>query len=268
VALILLLAAAAATAQSDQSGSRPVFTGVPTRIADGDTLTLPGGTRIRFFGIDAPESDQTCKDAQGATYPCGQVATDALRSKIGSSEISCEQRDRDQYGRVVAVCSLPQPDGSSLDLNDWMVRQGNAVAYTRFTDDYVAAEEEARAARRGLWQGEFLLPWDYRRGTGQPVTADSFPGPGSVAPSPGLAAEEAAAAAAGAPAPADALTDAETAGGPGPCLIKGNINRAGAKIYHVPGSPSYDQTQIDESQGERWFCSEEEAVAAGWRPPG
>ena len=110
------------------------------------------------------------------------------------------------------------------------------------------------------------LPWDYRRGVGQPVTADSFPGPGSVAPSPGVAAEEAAAAAVGAPTPADALTDAETAGSP--CLIKGNINRAGAKIFHVPGSPSYDQTQIDESQGERWFCSEEEAIAAGWRAPG
>lgn len=66
------------------------------------------------------------------------------------------QRDRDQYGRIVAVCSLPQPDGSSLDLNDWMVRQGNAVAYTRFSDEYAAAEEEARAARHGLWQGEFL----------------------------------------------------------------------------------------------------------------
>jgi len=66
------------------------------------------------------------------------------------------QRDRDQYGRIVAVCSLPQPDGSSLDLNEWMVLQGNAVAYTRFADDYVAAEAEARAARRGLWQGEFL----------------------------------------------------------------------------------------------------------------
>lgn len=113
------------------------------------------------------------------------------------------------------------------------------------------------------------LPWDFRRGTGQPVTADSFPaaGPASgAAPAPDLAAEEAAAAAAGPPAPADALTDTETAGGP--CLIKGNINRAGAKIFHVPGSPSYDQTQIDESRGERWFCSEEEAVAAGWRAPG
>lgn len=114
------------------------------------------------------------------------------------------------------------------------------------------------------------LPWDFRRGTGQPVTADSFPAAGptvsGAAPAPGLAAEEAAAAAAGPPAPSDALTDTETADGP--CLIKGNISRAGAKIFTVPGSPSYDQTQIDESRGERWFCSEEEAVAAGWRPPG
>lgn len=110
------------------------------------------------------------------------------------------------------------------------------------------------------------LPWDYRHGTGQPVTADTFAG-GAAAPSPN--ADEpaaAAAAAAGAPAPAEALTDAEAASGP--CLIKGNINRAGQKIYHVPGSPSYDQTQINEAAGERWFCSEREAVAAGWRPPG
>lgn len=103
------------------------------------------------------------------------------------------------------------------------------------------------------------LPWDFRHGTGQPVTAETFAG-GAAAPFP--AADEPAAAAAGAPAPADA----EAAGGP--CLIKGNINRAGQKIYHVPGSPSYDQTQINEAQGERWFCSEAEAVAAGWRPPG
>lgn len=76
---------------SPLQGSNPVFTGVPTRIADGDTLTLPGGVRIRFHGIDAPESDQTCKDGQGAIWACGQVATDALRGKIGSSEVSCEQ---------------------------------------------------------------------------------------------------------------------------------------------------------------------------------
>ena len=56
-----------------------MFTGVPTRIADGDTLTLPGGTRIRFFGIDAPESDQTCKDAQGATWACGVCSADQVQ---------------------------------------------------------------------------------------------------------------------------------------------------------------------------------------------
>lgn len=68
-----------------QQSNRPVFTGVPTRIADGDTLTLPGGTRIRFFGIDAPESDQTCKDAQGATWACGACCANLARCTCGAS---------------------------------------------------------------------------------------------------------------------------------------------------------------------------------------
>lgn len=53
----------------------------------------------------------------------------------------------------------------------------------------------------------------------------------------------------------------------GKCLIKGNINSEGRKIYHLPGTTTYGRTRIDESQGERWFCSEADALAAGWNPP-
>lgn len=49
------------------------------------------------------------------------------------------------------------------------------------------------------------------------------------------------------------------------CNIKGNVNTQGERIYHVPGQKYYDQTRISASHGERWFCSEAEARAAGWR---
>ncbi|CAO4141552.1 putative membrane protein YttA [Methylorubrum aminovorans] len=53
----------------------------------------------------------------------------------------------------------------------------------------------------------------------------------------------------------------------GACAIKGNISRKGDRIYHMPGSRDYDRTQINEASGERMFCSEDEAKAAGWRAP-
>lgn len=156
----------------------------------------------------------------------------------------------------------------------------------------MAAEDEARSARRGLWQGEFLYPWDFRHGTGGPVTAETAgPLPAAAAagePQPSVTSGGSSAGAAAAPSPADSVTDVDsdawevaeaaevtvptagaTGGGADPaCAIKGNIGRSGSRIYHVPGSPSYDGTQIDEAKGERWFCSEAEAQAAGWRAPG
>lgn len=50
------------------------------------------------------------------------------------------------------------------------------------------------------------------------------------------------------------------------CNIKGNINEGGERIYHVPNGKWYEKTNINESKGERWFCSEDEARGAGWRP--
>src|SRR4051794_19161426 len=75
-----------------------------TQITDGDTIRI-GNVRIRLFGIDAPEMKQSCNDDRGARYACGEAARDELRRHVGSASVSCEPRDRDQYGRVVAVCS-------------------------------------------------------------------------------------------------------------------------------------------------------------------
>jgi endonuclease YncB( thermonuclease family) len=188
-------------------------------VIDGDTLEIRG-KRIRLHGIDAPESGQTCLSGS-KRYRCGQRAALALSDKIGRSNTSCEARDRDRYGRVVAICR-----SRGEDLNGWMVSQGWALAYRRFSGAYVQNEGRAKRAKLGVWQGQFIAPWDWRRGKRLA---------GSNPPKQGR------------------------------CVIKGNISRRGTKIYHVPGGQYYDRTRINPSKGERWFCSEAEARAAGWR---
>ncbi len=206
------------------------ITGRPS-VTDGDTVVIRD-TRIRLHGIDAPESAQTCQDAAGKDYRCGQIAALALADRIGQAAVTCEPRDTDRYGRTVAVCRKGRED-----LNAWMVRRGHAIAYRRYAEDYVPAEAEAKASKRGIWAGTFQDPQDWRR-------------------------ERRAGGAETKPEAAPAATAA--AGG---CQIKGNISAKGEKIYHLPGSSSYAKTRISEASGERMFCSEEEAKAAGWRPP-
>jgi endonuclease YncB( thermonuclease family) len=127
-------------------------------VIDGDTLEI-AGKRIRLHGADAPESSQAGKDRQGNEYRCGQRAALALADQIGSGPVSCEARDTDRYGRIVAVCSQ-----RGIDLNAWMVEQGHALAYRQYSTDYVPQEEAARAAKRGIWSGSFTPPSEYRRG--------------------------------------------------------------------------------------------------------
>ena len=129
------------------------------RIVDADTLEI-AGERIRLEGIDAPESRQQCEDAEGVRYACGRTATDALRKRIGGEPVTCEGSERGRYGRLIAVCRLPD----ETDLNGWLVREGLALAYRHYSDRYVAQEAEAKAAKRGLWAGAFVPPWDWRRG--------------------------------------------------------------------------------------------------------
>jgi endonuclease YncB( thermonuclease family) len=201
-------------------------------VIDGDTLEIRG-TRIRFHAADAPESAQSCQGANGQAYRCGQQAALALADKIGSATVTCRQTDIDRYQRIVAQCSA-----NGVDLNAWLVQQGYALAYRQYGTDYVAQEDEARKAKRGLWAGSFTPPWDWRRG--ERGTSGSEP-----------------------PHPADARASTTS----GNCKIKGNISAKGERIYHLPGSRSYDRTVLNEAAGERWFCSESEAIAAGWRSP-
>jgi endonuclease YncB( thermonuclease family) len=114
------------------------------------------------------------------------------------------------------------------DLSRWLVSSGLAMAFRRYSTRLVAEEDVARQAGFGLWQTEFEPPWEYRAKRWQ--------------------------------------TAAQIA--PEGCPIKGNINRDGERIYHTPwGSEWYDRTRVSLAQGERWFCSEREALDAGWRAP-
>jgi endonuclease YncB( thermonuclease family) len=125
-------------------------------VIDGDTIEVHG-QRIRFHGIDAPESRQECMRSDGTPWRCGQQAALALSDRIGRSAVRCDPRGHDRYGRVVSVCFK-----DTEDLNRWMVASGWAVAYRKYSLDYVADEEHAHLAKVGIWSGTFEMPWDWR----------------------------------------------------------------------------------------------------------
>ncbi len=127
--------------------------------------------------------------------------------------------------RYVSICMTPEGD-----LSDHMARRGWAVAYTQYSMRYVGAELEARQAKRALWRSEFERPHVYRARLRQ----EAANRPEQAAPDPH-------------------------------CKIKGNISRSGERIFHMPGQADYSRTRINTQNGERWFCSRDEASAAGWR---
>ncbi len=139
------------------SAETETLTGKPY-VTDGDTVKI-SGEKIRLSGIDAPERNQRCKEASGKIYDCGIVSTEALRTKIGNNSIKCEGTKRDRYGRLIGICYLKE-----TDLNDWMVRNGYALAYRHYSHLYISAEQEAQENSRGLWTGKFVAPWEWRRG--------------------------------------------------------------------------------------------------------
>jgi endonuclease YncB( thermonuclease family) len=133
------------------------ITGI-ARVIDGDTIEIRG-VRIRLFGIDAPEGAQYCRHSDGTPWQCAEEATRALEQYIESRPVVCVQRDVDRYRRLVCQCAV-----GGEDINAWLVRNGWAVAFTRYSREYVEQELQARAGRRGIWSGDFVMPWEWRRG--------------------------------------------------------------------------------------------------------
>ncbi|WP_376871680.1 thermonuclease family protein [Albirhodobacter sp. R86504] len=135
--------------------ARAVMISGVARVIDGDTLDLDG-TRVRLFGIDAPEQNQTCADARGKRWECGAFATQSLRALV-QGRVSCEPVEMDRYGRTVARCF-----NGAQDINAQMVAQGAAFAYRKYSDDYVMLEARAEQRGAGLWSGEAETPETFR----------------------------------------------------------------------------------------------------------
>lgn len=155
---------------------------------------------------------------------CGAHATRELTELVSGRDVICSYRDTDAYQRIVALCRV-----GTTDLGAHLVRRGLAIAFTRYSQDYSPDEAVGRAERVGAWEGSFTKPSNYRA-----WETDSI------------------AAAQRAPTGPEAT-----------CTIKGNINRSGERIYHMPTDPYYGRTNAEAT-----FCSEAEAQAAGFRRAG
>ncbi|MBI2268436.1 MAG: thermonuclease family protein [Candidatus Blackburnbacteria bacterium] len=163
----------------------------------------------------------------------GPEATQANKGLVEGKKVRLEKdvQEKDKYGRMLTYVWI-----EDVMVNERLVQEGYAQVATyppnvRYQERFVKAQEEARKGNRGLWA---------------PNTCSASSTPGEVraaTPEVGVQVE-------------GVRTE---------CEIKGNINSTGEKIYHMPGQRYYDKTQIEETRGERWFCSEEEAVQAGWR---
>lgn len=133
--------------------------GTPT-VIDGETLEV-AGRRFRLYGIDAPELAQSC-ELRGRRYPCGRVVRTALMDLVAGVEVRCVPRATeaapDTGAAVVASCFA-----GGYDLARGMVHTGWALAMPRAGTGYARIERAAEKARRGLWKGTFVKPWQWRR---------------------------------------------------------------------------------------------------------
>ena len=135
------------------------------KVVDGDTIKI-NSKKIRLYGIDAPEKKQKCKKTYltisfmsfTKDYMCGEVSTEKLIKKINKQKLNCNILDVDRYKRLIGECFK-----RNINLNSWMVSNGYAVAYTKYSKKYVSDEINAKNNKLGIWQGKFEMPWDYRR---------------------------------------------------------------------------------------------------------
>ncbi|WP_300032157.1 thermonuclease family protein [uncultured Roseobacter sp.] len=187
-------------------------------VIDGDTFDV-GGTRVRLFGIDAPEADQTCTTEQGQKWQCGAWVGQIVHERYSGTRAVCKEVDRDLYGRVVATCDI-----GGTDVGETLVSEGLAFAYRRYSMAYDLIEKSAAIRDVGLHASRVQDPSQFHKTRAR----------GRIPPDRS-------------------------------CPIKGNISSKGTRIFHMPGQRDYERTGIRTDRGERWFCSEDEAVRAGWR---
>jgi len=126
------------------------------KIVDGDTIYLKN-EKIRFSGIDTPEIKQTC-NKNNETIKCGIQAKELLINKIGNNKVKCIKNGLDKYNRILAECFV-----NNQSLSKYLVREGYAFAYRKYSTKYVQDEDYAKKNKKGMWAMTFEYPWDYRR---------------------------------------------------------------------------------------------------------
>ena len=134
------------------------------KVVDGDTIKI-NSKKIRLYGIDAPEKKQKCKKTYltisfmsfTKDYMCGEVSTQKLIKKINKQKLNCNILDVDKYKRLIGECFK-----RNINLNSWMVSNGYAVAYRKYSKKYVSDEINAKNNKLGIWQGKFDYPWEFR----------------------------------------------------------------------------------------------------------
>ena len=126
------------------------------KVIDGDTIYLKN-EKIRFSGIDTPEIKQTC-NKNNETIKCGIQAKELLINKIGNNKVKCVKNGIDKYNRILAECFV-----NNQSLSKYLVREGYAFAYRKYSTKYVQAEDYAKKNKKGMWAMTFEYPWDYRR---------------------------------------------------------------------------------------------------------
>ena len=216
-------------------------------VTDGDTLILDGVT-YRLDGIEAPQTDQTCLDDKGAAWTCGIEARDRLREYVGKDEVRCTDRGVDSaYSkRRIGDCSVV---GKAISINRWMVQEGWALNRDRSAKGrFNADRDNASTNRMGLWKGCFVSPEALRRFT---ISTAALLGAACPKANNWAIREK-------------LFPDNPVM--PTGCAIKGRIVLRSqitgyAGIYHLPSCRSYERTK----QTHRWFCSEQEAQAEGFR---
>ena len=136
-------------------------------VVDGDTLvingkrahaTCMGGQRVNLFGIDAPELEQICAAPNGRGWYCGKAAAANVLELVKKRNVVCKGSHRDENGDLLAVCFTGKES-----VNARMVRTGWALPYEWHSPMYMDHARAARKARKGIWQGRFTAPWDWRK---------------------------------------------------------------------------------------------------------